>query len=396
MLEPMTRISIPLVAAWSLTVLGAVLAVALRPDALAPVLSQGLFAALVWTMTVIVLQRGDATPSSAPAHQVERTHEADSRHAVLSGSALQVSSQCDQMAEELSRVQTLLHEAINGLTDSFQSMQAETIDQRTTALALTSGDGDGQFDFESFVEETSGTMQRVVDSVVQNSKLGMELVELTEGIARETESVRSLLGEIGGISKQTNLLALNAAIEAARAGEAGRGFAVVADEVRTLSSRTSEFSQQIVTLVDRVQANVKLTEHALAALAGQDMTFALESKQRVESVVRGLETLHQRRQRSIETLGESVERVDSAVATAVTSLQFQDMTSQLIGHVQLRIGNVDEVMKAARELSEAAAQGRATEGHARRVDEVLEQLRAADSKNPVAQHAFREGEIELF
>lgn len=392
----MNRISRPLVAAWSLTVPGVVLAVALRPDALAPVLSLGLFMALVWTMTAIALQRRSATSSSATAHQVEHTHDAGADHAVLSGSALQVRSQCDQMTEELSRVQTLLHEAINGLTASFHSMQAETTDQRTTALALTNGDGNGQFDFESFVEETSGTMQRVVDSVVQNSKLGMELVELTEGIARETESVRSLLGEIGGISKQTNLLALNAAIEAARAGEAGRGFAVVADEVRTLSSRTSEFSQQIVTLVDRVQANVKLTEHALAALAGQDMTFALESKQRVESVVRGLETLHQRRQRSIETLGESVERVDSAVATAVTSLQFQDMTSQLIGHVQLRIGNVDEVMKAARELSEAAAQGRATEGHARRVDEVLEQLRAADSKNPVAQHAFREGEIELF
>lgn len=392
----MNRISRPLVAAWSLTVPGVVLAVAVRPDALAPVLSLGLFMALVWTMTAIALQRRSATSFSATAHQVERTHDAGADHAVLSGSALQVRSQCDQMTEELSRVQTLLHEAINGLTASFHSMQAETTDQRTTALALTSGDGNGQFDFESFVEETSGTMQRVVDSVVQNSKLGMELVELTDGIARETESVRSLLGEIGGISKQTNLLALNAAIEAARAGEAGRGFAVVADEVRTLSSRTSEFSQQIVTLVDRVQANVKLTEHALAALASQDMTFALESKKRVESVVRGLETLHQRRQCSIETLGESVERVDSAVATAVTSLQFQDMTSQLIGHVQLRIGNVDEVMKAACELSEAAAQGRATESHARRVDEVLEQLRAADSKNPVAQQAFREGEIELF
>ena len=392
----MNRISRPLVAAWSLTVPGVVLAVALRPDALAPVLSLGLFMALVWTMTAIALQRRSATSSSATAHQVEHTHDAGSDHAVLSGSALQVRSQCDQMTEELSRVQTLLHEAINGLTASFHSMQAETTDQRTTALALTNGDGNGQFDFESFVEETSGTMQRVVDSVVQNSKLGMELVELTEGIARETESVRSLLGEIGGISKQTNLLALNAAIEAARAGEAGRGFAVVADEVRTLSSRTSEFSQQIVTLVDRVQANVKLTEHALANLAGQDMTFALESKQRVESVVRGLETLHQRRQRSIETLGESVERVDHAVATAVTSLQFQDMTSQLIGHVQRRIDNVDEVMKAACELSEAAVQGRATDVHARRVDEVLEQLRAADSKNPVAQQAFREGEIELF
>jgi len=238
-------------------------------------------------------------------------------------------------------------------------------------MALTGGDGSQQFDFARFVDETSGTMQRVVDSVVHNSKLGMELVELTEGIARETEGVRALLGEIGGISKQTNLLALNAAIEAARAGEAGRGFAVVADEVRDLSARTSDFSQQIVTLVDRVQANVKMTESALAHMAAQDMTFALESKTRVETVVRGLEMLHQRRQQSIVDLGASVERVDQAVAHAVTSLQFQDMTAQLIGHVQKRIDAIDGVCSSVRELSRAAALGHASPELAQRVDDAL-------------------------
>ena len=365
----------------------------LAPQSMLPVLVAVAAAATLWTLTVLLSGR-PAVETPDEAHRVRA--EPDAAHQRVVGSSDSVHDQCSRMNEELTRVQQLLHEAITGLTQSFHNMHGETTSQRETAMALTGGDGSQQFDFARFVDETSGTMQRVVDSVVHNSKLGMELVELTEGIARETESVRALLGEIGGISKQTNLLALNAAIEAARAGEAGRGFAVVADEVRDLSARTSDFSQQIVTLVDRVQANVKMTESALANMAGQDMTFALESKTRVETVVRGLEMLHQRRQQSIVDLGASVERVDQAVAHAVTSLQFQDMTAQLIGHVQKRIGAIDGVCASVRELSRAAALGNASPELAQRVDDALAHLAVVDSTNPVAQKAYQEGEIELF
>lgn len=384
---------IALVAAWTGSAVCAGTAALLAPQSMLPVLAAVAAAAMLWTLTMLLSGR-PALETPDEAHGVGA--EPDAAHQRVVGSSDSVHDQCSRMNEELTRVQQLLHEAITGLTQSFHNMHGETTSQRETAMALTGGDGSQQFDFARFVDETSGTMQRVVDSVVHNSKLGMELVELTEGIARETESVRALLGEIGGISKQTNLLALNAAIEAARAGEAGRGFAVVADEVRDLSARTSDFSQQIVTLVDRVQANVKMTESALANMAGQDMTFALESKTRVETVVRGLEMLHQRRQQSIVDLGASVERVDQAVAHAVTSLQFQDMTAQLIGHVQKRIGAIDGVCASVRELSRAAALGNASPELAQRVDDALAHLAVVDSTNPVAQKAYQEGEIELF
>jgi methyl-accepting chemotaxis protein len=384
---------IALIAAWTGSAVCAGVAVLLVPQSALPVVAAVAAVAVLWTLTALLAGR-PAPAKQEDSHSVKT--EPDAAHQRVVGSSDSVHDQCSRMNEELTRVQHLLREAIEGLTQSFHNMHGETTSQRETAMALTGGDGSEQFDFARFVDETSGTMQRVVDSVVHNSKLGMELVELTEGIARETEGVRALLGEIGGISKQTNLLALNAAIEAARAGEAGRGFAVVADEVRDLSARTSDFSQQIVTLVDRVQANVKMTESALANMAGQDMTFALESKTRVETVVRGLEMLHQRRQQSIVDLGASVERVDLAVAHAVTSLQFQDMTSQLIGHVQKRIDAIDGVCASVRELSRAAARGHASPELAQRVDDALAHLAVVDSTNPVAQKAYQEGEIELF
>ncbi|MBL8468634.1 methyl-accepting chemotaxis protein [Methyloversatilis discipulorum] len=384
---------IALFTAWAGSAVCAAVAALLATQSVLPVLAAVAGAAVLWTL--IVLLSGRPAPAISEEALSVQT-DPDPAHQRVIGSSDVVHGQCIRMNDELARVQQLLHEAIGGLTQSFHNMHGETANQRETAMALTGGDGSEQFDFARFVDETSGTMQRVVDSVVHNSKLGMELVELTEGIARETEGVRALLGEIGGISKQTNLLALNAAIEAARAGEAGRGFAVVADEVRDLSARTSDFSQQIVTLVDRVQANVKMTESALAHMAAQDMTFALESKTRVETVVRGLEMLHQRRQQSIVDLGASVERVNQAVAHAVTSLQFQDMTSQLIGHVQKRIDAIDGVCASVRELSRAAALGHASPELAQRVDDALAHLAVVDSTNPVAQKAYQEGEIELF
>ena len=329
-------------------------------------------------------------------------------HKLLNECVGQFSIQFDAACSEIARVQTLLSEAIADLTASFQGMHDHTAEQHSLTLAVTAGgnDSDAAVRFDSFVQDTSAVMQRVVDSVVGNSKLGMELVELTDSIAKHAKDVQGILSEIGAIAKQTNLLALNAAIEAARAGEAGRGFAVVADEVRDLSARTTQFSQQINTLMQGMQASVKQTETAIQSMASQDMTFALESKQQVETIIRTLEEQDGRRVKALAELGGSASAVDALVGQAITAMQFQDMVSQLLGHVLRRIEALNGVVAElngvggtlAREAATSDARAaidtlRAEQG---RIAIALKGIEAQTVNNPVDQKAMTQGDIELF
>lgn len=320
----------------------------------------------------------------------------------------QCAGQFVAIREEIGRTQSLLADAIHQLTTSFEGMHGLTEGQRQVALAVTAGqEKDGQAkEFDQFVINTSTVMSRVVDSVVANSKLGMELVELTDGIASHAQQVQSILSEIGAISKQTNLLALNAAIEAARAGAAGRGFAVVADEVRDLSARTSQFSQQINGLMQRMQEAVGQTEQAIQRMAGQDMTFALESKVRVEEIISTMERQNQDRNVAIDRLASGSAEVDAQVSRAVTALQFQDMVSQLLNHALQRLSALETVLHqlgglggrlrddmVGRDANEAIAALRQETG---KIAASIDRMVTRTSDNPVGQLAMSHGDIELF
>lgn len=347
---------------------------------------------------IVLLLAGKTAPDPQPLQQTEPGTGVDALPESLRSVSASSGAQLEALRGEIDRVRTLLQDAIVKLSHSFTGMHAHTRAQHEIALQITAqGTGsDSQADsFDRFITNTSSVMQRIVDSVIENSRIAMELVELTDTISKRATDVEQILGEIGAIAKQTNLLALNAAIEAARAGEAGRGFAVVADEVRDLSARTSAFSQQIGGLMQSMRDGVRQTESAISQMASQDMTFALSSKGEVEQVLAEVERLNQQREQGVARLSAHSDAMDAEVGQAITAMQFQDMVSQLIGHVVERVDALAGVCQGLEALG-AASLPAERERALQAMQAQIAAMPAIKDVHSVNQARIAVGDIELF
>ncbi len=324
-------------------------------------------------------------------------------------------AQISSTQQELDQLRSLLSDAIFKLVDSFTNLESTTRHQQGLVMMLTdqhSGnpppspanqdpsspgqEEDEHTTFEQFLTDTTTTLNVFVDNTINSSKLGMELVSSMDEISSEMNRIKTILNEVEGIASQTNLLALNAAIEAARAGEAGRGFAVVADEVRKLSLRSSEFSSEIRSHMNDVTSSVHKAEGVLNKISSKDMTFALQSKQKVERMMLKVQEINGTIKEVVSDLAVSTGNVERDVHHAVTSLQFQDLATQLISHAIARQNAMQGIISGIVAID---AQFIDQNDRLERWHRKLTEARALIDKtrhNPVMQVSVDAGDIELF
>jgi methyl-accepting chemotaxis protein len=183
------------------------------------------------------------------------------------------------------------------------------------------------------VESTVQGIRELADNVTQSSETILQLQE-------DTNKVNVVLEVIRGIAEQTNLLALNAAIEAARAGEQGRGFAVVADEVRSLASRTQDSTQQINQMLEQLQG-----------AASKAVTMMESSQASVEATVKSANIAGE----SLVSITDTVNTItDMNGAIAVATEEQHQVSGLMVGHVEDIQGCADEASAASSEIAQVS------------------------------------------
>lgn len=225
----------------------------------------------------------------------------------------------------------------------------DRLQQAITTSTQTASGLNGQEGLSHIIQDADKSLNEIMLSLRSTIQSRAEMLSEISKLAQITEELRAMGSEVADIASQTNLLALNAAIEAARAGEQGRGFAVVADEVRTLSTRSGETGARITQRIEQVNQALENTLHTATQFAEQETAILGDVETTIGEVLNNFESAGTQIVTSSKLLETESSQVRRDVEDVLVALQFQDRVNQILSHV------VDDVDKLAAAVTEHKA-----------------------------------------
>ncbi len=334
---------------------GAIAAEALRDSALTWMISGIVLAFIIAIIVGVLITRLITRPIAqavASAQRIadgdltqtistERTDEAGQLLVALSDmqgglkhTLLEIANASDQLASAAEELSAVTEESTRGLTRQNDEIQqaATAVNQMTAAVDEVAGNAvsTSQASSQATTEAEEGREQ-VAQAVSGMNSMVVEINDSTksvEGLASQVREIGKVIDVIRGIADQTNLLALNAAIEAARAGEQGRGFAVVADEVRALAHRTQVSTVDIEKMIGEVQVG---TDGAVAAMnkslswANNTQVLAQNAGEALQRITASVAKINER---NLVIASASEEQAQVAREVDRNLLNIQDLSTQ--------------------------------------------------------------------
>lgn len=307
---------------------------------------------------------------------------------------------------EIERTRELIRESVAKLGTSFDSVNRQSRQQSQVVARIvdrTDSHGGGGGDVQAFAMHAAQQMEQLVEALEAVAGQSGTTVTHIDAMAEHLDGIFSLLEDVKSIADQTNLLALNAAIEAARAGEAGRGFAVVADEVRNLSERSTAFNEQIRKLAHSSKDSIARVRDTVVQMASRDLDRSRGARVEAASMLERVEGINRGLGNGMREIADCGRMIDQSVAEAVRSLQFEDIATQALGSANVHLERLTAINREASALQELLQRGNMNEADRQqalaRLGQRISQLRGEWERplhKPVTQQSMDAGSVELF